>query len=1568
MLLLNSSNLHFSFSAIVISLFCWLILRAWGGSEVPRNLERGRKFPECLRRCRGVALPPPQTKKTPTTQMVETGNHQPPPGLAPPPVPQLPLGAPRGPFFPPQEQLLHLNYCIHSNPSWVQTCILAFQHYLVMLGTTVLIASSVVPLMGGDNGDKARVIQTLLFMSAVNTLLQTLLGSRLPTVMGPSFAFLIPIKSIINDYADQNFDSEHERFLHTLRTIQGSLIVSSFISIFLGYGKAWGNFTRFFSPVVIVPVVSVVGLGLFTRGFPQLANCVEIGLPMLILLVILQQYFKRLLPRFQFILERYALLFSIGIAWAFAAILTVAGAYNHVKQLTKQSCRTDSYLISSAPWIKIPYPFQWGPPIFRASDVFGMIGAALVSSAESTATFYAASRLAGATPPPAHVLSRSIGLQGISILIDGIFGAAVGTTASVENVGLLGLTRVGSRRVVQISTAFMIFFSIFGKFGAFFASIPLPIFAAIYCVLFGIVAAVGISFVQFTNNNSMRNLYVLGLTLFLGISIPYYFWSYTTSTSNGPVKTDGGWFNDILNTIFSSPTAVAMIVGALLDNTVEPGVAVNDRGVPWWLPFQNRKGEQRNEEFYSLPLYINDWQILSPQIRMMDGSISFIERIHNDFSNGLHFMTPMASLRANEFDLVRGVLQILQGNCSSLFYWDQISRHFHAKAGIYVTHLSLSSLHVILNQFLYAATCLRLVEDVVNKIKASLTSPPTLRAFANSVSTWLKRLRDIALKEEVKISKSDSRTSPTLLGIVSTLSSLCSGAEYLLQIVHEAIPQAYLESISCIPAAEVAVHILDYLYQKLHEVCLVRCGEEEAYLMLLYLFVGSALPYIESLDSWLYDGILHDPYNEMFFYLNKEVSINDAEFWEQSFLLRFPSQPKLDTELSGVTSEKNNEDPHACPLFIKDIANAIVSTGKSLQLIRHVPMASISTSSEEGIKKIDGFGSPSEGIDLGDAHQEYSIEGVTLPEAFCVSILGLLGDGDHAFNSFCQDDFHAMIVHSLESKVEGQKFHEGDGERFPTLVSSGKTWFKFLSDTLWERHSTRKDENISSHVNEYTVTGLADNLPIMRSFCPENPVITVSKMFLNKNKDAWGALNLSKNLHLPPLNDEGLREVIFNDKGGTGMASSAKGTNYVFGFQFSESEYLRSQGDTNVLETLFPFPVILPSFQDDLNVSELLPFQKNSTLSSRILSWIEVAEPKATPLPTVIVQECLIFFIKKQMDCIGSHMLTKLLKEWRLIDELGVLRDIYLLGSGDLLQHFLTVIFNRLDKGESWDDDFELNMILQESIRNSADCMLLSAPDSLVVSISKLHGFDGSYQPHKSHDHSLGIHGLDALNFTYKVSWPLELIANMEAIKKYNQVMHFLLKVKHAKFVLDKARRWMWKGRGTVAINCKHHWLVEQKLLHFVDAFHQYVMDRVYHSAWHELCKGMSAARSLDDAIAVHEAYLLSIQRQCFVAPDKLGALIASRINSVLGLAPDFYTIQLTINSGAAISAIKARCEMEIDRIERQFDDCVAFLLRVLSFKLNVGHFPHLADLVTRINYNYYYMSDSGNMITAPGS
>lgn len=71
--------------------------------------------------------------------------------------------------------------------------------------------------------------------------------------------------------------------------------------------------------------------------------------------------------------------------------------------------------------------------------------------------------------------------------------------------------------------------------------------------------------------------------------------------------------------------------------------------------------------------------------------------------------------------------------------------------------------------------------------------------------------------------------------------------------------------------------------------------------------------------------------------------------------------------------------------------------------------------------------------------------------------------------------------------------------------------------------------------------------------------------------------------------------------------------------------------------------------------------------------------------------------------------------------------------------------------------------LLQESIRNSADGMLLSAPDSLEVSITKNLVSDSDGQPNtvalvsaprKSQTRSFGVDGLDLLNFTYKVVSP----------------------------------------------------------------------------------------------------------------------------------------------------------------------------------------------------------------------
>ncbi|KAL2346376.1 hypothetical protein Fmac_000376 [Flemingia macrophylla] len=952
---------------------------------------------------------------------------------------------------------------------------------------------------------------------------------------------------------------------------------------------------------------------------------------------------------------------------------------------------------------------------------------------------------------------------------------------------------------------------------------------------------------------------------------------------------------------------------------------------------------------------------------------SLIHRIYAPLANEFPFAAPISSSATDELQLVRGVLRMLQGFSCSLFSWDNTSNCFRAKSGVYVNHLSQKSLHCLLNQFIHAATCLQLVGISLAKVVTALPKPPpTLNAFACSASECLKRLRNIALKEEASTTNEDGLTTPTLLGLANSLSSLCSGAEFLFRVVHEAIPAVYFEFGGSVPAADVAVHVLDYLHKKLDEMCLVQGGEEEAYQMVLYMYVGSLLPYIEGLDSWLFEGILDDPFGEMFFFTDKEVSVDGAEFWEKSYLLRMLQHNKLDSTNYANDSmpASNKKEMDTCPFFIKDLTRSIVSAGKSLQLMRHVPNSSVNCSKgsnyEIGSTKCLNYG----------LYPFKRISGLTLLEVFSVSLAGLIDHGNHVCKYFWLDNWYDSVSSSSNVSCVNEK--KIDNEKLIAPPYSEKTWYKFWIDTLYQRRSAGlklKYEDINNDTRELRgTTVIEDEELLLRSYI-ENPVITVCRTNLGKNGDALKTLNLSRKFSLPSLNDEGLRKAVF---GGEGTAfSDSEGTNYTFGFHFGESEYLRTQDERKLLEMLFPFPTILPSFQDDAPVSELLPFQRNSSLISRVLRWMQNIDLRTTPLPLVIVQYCLTVYIQKQVDYIGVNILLKLMNEWRLMDELAVLRAIYLLGSGDLLQHFLTVIFNKLDKGEAWDDDFELNTILQESIRNSSDCMLLSAPDSLVVSITKnLVDSDEEAStagvvlntPRQSHVNSFGINGLDMLKFTYKVPWPLELIANTEAIKKYNQVMRFLLKVKRAKFVLDKVRRWMWKGRGSTANNRKHHWLVEQKLLHFVDAFHQYVMDRVYHSAWRELCEGMTAAKSLDEVIEVHESYMLSIQRQCFVVPDKLGALIASRINSILGIALDFYNIQQTLSSGGAVSAIKARCEMEVDRIEKQFDDCIAFLLRVLSFKLNVGHFPHLADLVTRINYNYFYMSSNGNLVTTSSS
>ncbi|OAP15797.1 hypothetical protein AXX17_AT1G59190 [Arabidopsis thaliana] len=321
---------------------------------------------------------------------------------------------------PVKEQLPGIQYCVNSPPPWLEAAVLGFQHYLLSLGITVLIPSVLVPLMGGGYAEKVKVIQTLLFVSGLTTLFQSFFGTRLPVIAVASYAYIIPITSIIYSTRFTYYTDPFERFVRTMRSIQGALIITGCFQVLICILGVWRNIVRFLSPLSIAPLATFTGLGLYHIGFPLLARCVEVGLPGLILLIFVTQYLPRFLKMKKGVMildgsrcDRYGMILCIPLVWLFAQLLTSSGVYDHKSHTTQTSCRTDrTGLITNTPWIYIPYPFQWGSPTFDITDSFAMMAASFVTLFESTGLFYASARYGSATPIPPSVVSRaSVGLS-----------------------------------------------------------------------------------------------------------------------------------------------------------------------------------------------------------------------------------------------------------------------------------------------------------------------------------------------------------------------------------------------------------------------------------------------------------------------------------------------------------------------------------------------------------------------------------------------------------------------------------------------------------------------------------------------------------------------------------------------------------------------------------------------------------------------------------------------------------------------------------------------------------------------------------------------------------------------------------------------------------------------------------------------------------------------------------------------------------------------------------------------------------------------------------------------------
>ncbi|XP_031563064.1 solute carrier family 23 member 2-like [Actinia tenebrosa] len=497
-----------------------------------------------------------------------------------------------------------LVYTVDQSPPWYLAFLLGFQHYLTMLGGTL----SIPVILSGPMcfGDKplvmAEVLSTVLFCSGVVTVLQTTFGVRLPILQGGTFSFLAPTLAILSlpkfqcpstsqvkGNSTGNVDDE-EIWKIRMREVQGAIAVSSLFQIFIGFSGLIGFLLRFIGPLTVAPTITLIGLSLFHVAGEHAGNHWGISMMTIAFITLFSQFLSNVRMPFPawkkskgFYFARYPcfklfpIIIAISLSWAVCGIITAAGGFPDDPKSAGYKARTDArtQVLQEAKWFRFPYPGQWGLPTVSAAGVFGMVAGVLASIIESVGDYYACARLSGASPPPKHAVNRGIGIEGIGCLLAGLVGSGNGTTSYSENIGAISITRVGSRRVLQYGGIIMVLVGILGKIGALFTTIPDPIVGGVFMVMFGIIAAVGISNLQFVDLNSSRNLFIVGVSLVMGLALPNYMNAHPKAIETGVHEID-----QIITVLFKTGMAVGGMTAFLLDNTI-PGTP-EERGMTVW--------------------------------------------------------------------------------------------------------------------------------------------------------------------------------------------------------------------------------------------------------------------------------------------------------------------------------------------------------------------------------------------------------------------------------------------------------------------------------------------------------------------------------------------------------------------------------------------------------------------------------------------------------------------------------------------------------------------------------------------------------------------------------------------------------------------------------------------------------------------------------------------------------------------------------------------------------------------------------------------------------------------------
>ncbi|XP_006825960.2 solute carrier family 23 member 2-like [Saccoglossus kowalevskii] len=128
----------------------------------------------------------------------------------------------------------------------------------------------------------------------------------------------------------------------------------------------------------------------------------------------------------------------------------------------------------------------WGWPTFSTAGVTGMVTGVLGSIIDSIGDYYANAKISGAPPPPDHAINRGLGMEGVGVLVSGMWGGLGVTTYSIITKSI-SITRVGSRRVNQWTSLILLIMAIPIKFAILMSLIPPPVLGGVLWIACGLL-------------------------------------------------------------------------------------------------------------------------------------------------------------------------------------------------------------------------------------------------------------------------------------------------------------------------------------------------------------------------------------------------------------------------------------------------------------------------------------------------------------------------------------------------------------------------------------------------------------------------------------------------------------------------------------------------------------------------------------------------------------------------------------------------------------------------------------------------------------------------------------------------------------------------------------------------------------------------------------------------------------------------------------------------------------------------------------------------------------------------